>query len=223
MPSFFNGKRFFLTYPQCNNSKESLLDFLKSRAPVKYAVVSREKHQDDNFHLHACVEFKDHQRQSVSWLDFQEKHPNIQSPRNWNASKTYVKKEGDFIEFVDGENALVDLSAEGSLQEKCFSFDKEEDWYEYCASNGIAFQYCQYFWNRLNADSCTILNSTIVIGQLCPALETFQFPRDCRKSLIIKGPSGCGKTTWAKRNMPLPALFVSHVDQLKMFRAGKII
>lgn len=38
--------------------------------------------------------------------------------------------------------------------------------------------------------------------------------------LVLRGPTGCGKTTWAKRNMPIPILFVSHIDTLKKFRTG---
>ena len=36
-----------------------------------------------------------------------------------------------------------------------------------------------------------------------------------RKSLVLLGPSGIGKTGWAKQNIPKPALFISHIDDLK--------
>lgn len=222
MPSFFNGKRFFLTYPQCNQSKEELRAFLSSRAAVKYVLVSRETHASGDFHLHACVEYESQQRHDARWLDFQGKHPNVQSPRNWNACKTYVKKEGDFIELdlhVPGSQE-IDTSSEGTLMEKCFNYEQEEDWFAYCASERISFQYAQYFWNRLHGDICTITDETDINGTICPALESFQLPGDLRKSIVLRGPSGCGKTTLAKRQALKPCLFVSHVDQLKKFRPG---
>jgi len=227
MPSFFNGKRFFLTYPQCPITRKDLLEFLRQKAAIRYLLVAQEEHKDGNAHLHACIEFEQVQRHDVRWLDFtwdgKSYHPNKQDPRKWIACKQYCKKEDkEFLE-VD----LHDLWPKGEdeeegemdLQERCFSFDKEEDWFAYCATNKISFQYAQYFWNRLHGDLCTITDDEHE-GKLCSALDTFQYPRDSRKCLILRGPSGCGKTTWGKRNMPKPCLFVSHVDQLKMFRPG---
>lgn len=225
MPSFFNGKRFFLTYPQCQGTRQELSQFLSSKAVVKYVLVARELHQDGHQHFHACVEYAALQRHDARWLDFNGKHPNVQSPRSWAACKSYCKKDDtDFIEVdlhLDGlEIATEDHEvAEMDLQEKCFSFDKEEDWFAYCATEKISFQYCQYFWNRLHGDLCTIRDDEHE-GEICAALDTFQYPGNSRQCLVIRGPSGCGKTTWAKRNMPKPCLFVSHVDQLKLFRTG---
>lgn len=39
------------------------------------------------------------------------------------------------------------------------------------------------------------------------------------KTLVIVGPSGCGKTVWALNNVPLPAMLVRHLDQLRHFDA----
>lgn len=218
MPSFFNGKRFFLTYAQCNDSKESLRQFLLSKATVRYFCIARERHEDNNYHLHACVEYEQIQRHTQSWLDFNGKHPNVQSPRNWNACKTYCKKDGDYIE-IDANFDGVEEIAQMSLQEKCSTYEKEEDWFEYCVNNRISFQYAQFFWTRLHGDLCT-LHDNEYEGNVCPALDTFVPPRDSLKSIVLRGPSGCGKTIWAKRVAIKPSLFISHVDQLKSFRPG---
>lgn len=216
MPSFYNGKRFFLTYPQCTGTRQDLAEFLRTKAAVKYLLVARELHQDGNQHFHACVEFVNTERHDCRWLDFNGKHPNKQDPRRWAACKAYCKKED--LNFIE-EEELGMGTGEESLQEKCFSFDREEDWFEYCASNKIAYPYAQFFWTRLHGDICTILDDEHE-GTLCPALRTFNFDRDARESIVLRGPSGCGKTTWAKRHMPKPCLFVSHIDQLKSFRPG---
>jgi len=223
MPSFFNGKRFFLTYPQCNGTRQELKEFIMGKAPIRYILVARELHQDGHQHFHVCVEFEQVQRHDTRWLDFNGKHPNKQDPRKWIACKTYCKKEDE--EFIEDDlgnlwPVEIDQSPESELMQKCFSYDKEEDWYAYCAGEKISFQYCQYFWSRLHGDLCTILDSTIVAGTICPALETFNVPGDCNKSIVLRGASGIGKTTWAKKVCPKPALFVSHLDQLKAFRPG---
>jgi len=60
-----------------------------------------------------------------------------------------------------------------------------------------------------------------VAGVINPRfLEMFNWnPWDLKKTLVLVGPSGIGKTTWAKKNAPKPCLFVSHLDDLKSFRA----
>lgn len=235
MPSKFNGKQFFITWPKCPVPKELVRDILIAKSPIKHVVVARELHEDGSPHLHACVWYKDlkcfnersfdimwdrpgtDKERAMVW------HPNIQTVRKWHEVEPYVKKDGDFVEVdlnldgfkVEGKEEVGEMD----LQERCFTYDKEEDWFAYCASNKISFQYAQYFWGRLHGDLCTIRDDEHE-GEVCAALDTFNYPRDSRKCLILRGPSGCGKTTWAKRNMPKPCLFVSHVDQLKLFRSG---
>jgi len=235
MPSKFNAKQFFLTYPKCHVEREVLREFLVSLGPIKQLVVAREEHKDGSFHLHAAVWYATTLHCSERHFDFRYKdneedteiltfHPNIQVPKKWIAVVQYCKKEDtQFIEVdvnldgfdVEGKEEVAEMS----LQERCFSFDKEEDWFEYCATGKISFQYAQYFWNRLHGDTATITESEHE-GDVCSALDSFSLPGNPRFSLVLRGPSGCGKTTWAKRNAPKPCLFVSHVDQLKLFRQG---
>jgi len=216
MPSFYNGKRFFLTYARCDAEPTALKLFLEARASCRYVLVAREKHEDGALHLHACVEFCDVQRHAVGWLDYEGKHPNKQDPRKWDACKTYVKKDGDFVETEKGLDARGDyLGLDLSLQ--CAGFNSEEEWYDFCIREKIGFNYARWFWQRMHADDCSIV-ADVHEGVVCNALKEFRY--DWSKTLVLKGPSGCGKTTWAKTNIPKPALFVSHVDELKSFRPG---
>jgi len=212
MPSFYNGKRFFLTYPQCAESKESLLEFLQGKAPVRSFVIAHELHKDQGSHLHACVEFKDLQRRSVDWLDFKGKHPNKQDPRKWAACQKYTKKDGDYIESDQRE-------LEGSLEEIVALASSESEWMQYCVDNKITFQYARWYWDRY-ADQDISVTTNDHEGVICESLKSLIFDATSRKALVLKGPSGCGKTTWAKMNAPKPALFVSHIDQLKKFLSG---
>lgn len=93
-----NAKFFFLTYPQCDASKQDLLTFLQSIAPVKYAIIGQEQHEDGGRHLHALVEFAkkfDCRNQtrfdlSVGQICY---HPNIQSARDPHHVRNYCCKE----------------------------------------------------------------------------------------------------------------------------------
>jgi len=212
MPSFYNGKRFFLTYPQCDSLPIELVAFLQQQGPIKSYLVSREKHEDGNYHLHACVEFTTKQSKQVNWLDFNSKHPNKQDPRNWAACKTYCKKDGDYVE---GPEDNLD---ERDIVEICKDYHLEEDWFSYCLSKRMPFQYATWFWTRCHQDDTT-LSTNECEGTLCPQLQEFKW-NESMKCLILRGNSGCGKTTWAKRSLPTPILFVSHIDTLKKFRPG---
>jgi hypothetical protein len=68
----------------------------------------------------------------------------------------------------------------------------------------------------------TIDTTTAIKGIMLPCLETFQFNLDWigPRAMILIGDSGCGKTTWAKTHIPKPCLFVTHIDELKLFRPG---
>lgn len=243
MPSKFNARQFFLTYPKCDAPKEYLRDILIAKCPIKQVVVAREKHEDGTFHLHAAVWYSKLLHCNERFFDFmwdkedgtdEERarvfHPNIQIPKKWLAVVQYCKKDGDCIDLdvhldgYDAEKVIKDIekAEEPTLQERCFMFEKELDWYDYCANNKISFQYAQFFWTRLHGDICSITDDEHE-GTVCPALESFKLPGNLRQSLVLRGPSGCGKTTWAKRNAPKPALFVSHADQLKQFREGKLL
>jgi hypothetical protein len=213
MPSFYDGKRFFLTFPTIDRSPQELVAFLQGKAPLKTWVVARELHEDGQPHLHACVEFASHQRRPVTWLDDFGIHPNKQDPRKWQACIQYTKKGGDYIDGPEQEESDV------SLQTVLDNIEKEEDWMEYCLQKKISFQYAQWFWHRLKSDFCTITEDYQAEGRMCDQLANYGF-NPHHKTLIIRGKTGTGKTTWALKNMPKPALLVRHIDALKRFRPG---
>lgn len=213
MPNFYDGKRFFLTYAQCNETKEDLLEFFQSKGELAYYVIAREEHKVEGLHLHACIEFKHKIGKNKRYLDFKGKHPNKQDPRKWAATCQYTKKDGDFIE----SERRVELDV--NLEEVLALSGSETEWMQYCVNNKITFQYARWYWDRF-AQSEASLNDEDYPGTICDVLSKLQFDPNCNKALVIRGPSGCGKTTWAKKNCPKPALFVSHIDQLKKFLIG---
>jgi len=151
MPDFrVRASALFVTYPDADFDNQLLLDFLKDkfhRQSVNYIVVCREYHkypeghelegQEDESrpHHHALIILQRRcDIKNSRFLDFNEKHPNIQPAPKPNATltdaRTYIIKDGLFVEdgeFVDGksskrksqddvyEEALNEATAEGFL------------------------------------------------------------------------------------------------------------
>lgn len=215
MPSMFNNKKYFLTYPQTSAEKETYLQWLVAKFPVKEAIVASEKHADGGDHLHVYVEMQRMFRASVNTFDYEGRHPNIQSVRNMMATKNYVKKDGDFIEFPQG------LPDEDS--EDIFEVAKELDrrsYIRYCLKEKVPKWIADEAWLLSHPHSTVVDSEEDLLERMCPALREFRRDFSDRKSTIIVGEAGCGKTSWAKAFAPKPALWVKHTDTLKAFKAG---
>ena len=94
------AKFFFLTWPQCNTPKETVLERIKALPNYSHAVVSREDHKDaDGEHLHAFFALtRQSNRKGAAWLDaLAGKHGNYQSARNPKDVVKYVIKDGDYV------------------------------------------------------------------------------------------------------------------------------
>lgn len=106
-------KSLFLTYSQCDKTKEDLYNGLAKKLDIQYAIIAKEQHKESGDHLHAYVELKRQRRfRNCKELDLDGFHPNITSARNRDASKQYCKKDGDWAEFGDsnfGRNGERDL------------------------------------------------------------------------------------------------------------------
>ena len=96
------SKHIFLTYPQCSYKPEDLLRNLQVRFdnPNNHFLISREKHEDGSWHLHALLDLKDKFRtRRVDYFDdlvVPSKHPNIVSKlKSRPATIRYIVKGGD--------------------------------------------------------------------------------------------------------------------------------
>lgn len=168
-------------------------------------MVSHEKHQDGNDHFHAYVQFKRKPDiRSNRFFDFKNCHPNIQGCRNVQAWKTYIKKDGDWLEFPT-QQSIFEQCKEMSIQQ----------WIEHCIQQKIAFQYCDKIWKMCHVPRENTITEVPEGVFQCDALKEFTYNNWTFKSLILYGESGVGKSNWAKWHMEKPALFVSHLDCLK--------
>lgn len=207
-----NAKNFFLTYSNVEQqgwlefTKDELATFLNAIPGVEYVITCREVHEDGSPHFHAVVRFeKKKDIRNNRFFDFNGVHPNIQACQNPSASINYCKKDNEWME--------CGTSSELNLADICSSMERLE-WLQYCINKKIAYQYCDEIWKLSHLDrQATIEENTEIVGTMCPRLEEFRY--DGPLSLVLIGPAGCGKTTWAKRNLPKPILFVTHIDRLK--------
>lgn len=97
----FNAKGFFLTFPQCDVSKEEALSNLLELRPCEWAVVGRERHADGNFHLHICGAFEEKVNTvNPHYFDVVTgQHGSYETMRNKKKAVEYVTKDGDFLEY----------------------------------------------------------------------------------------------------------------------------
>lgn len=211
----FQGKRIFLTYSQSLIDAASLYAFLLTKGAIEYAIIAKELHQDGNQHTHATVEYRNKLNfRDSRFFDYEDFHPSIEPVRNLMASINYCKKDGDYMEFGN----------EKPIEESLFDIAKTsayEDWVEYCIRKKIAYQYMDVIWKRVH-DTKTIVDEVSPAGVIVNSqLEELRIDGAERKSIVIQGPSGIGKTTWAKREAPKPALWVTHMDDLRAFDSSR--
>jgi len=201
------GKSFSLTYPQSTGiTKEELLDHFKLERNIEYICISEEHHQDTNPHLHCHLKYsKKKDIKNESYFDFKQHHPNIQITRNDEEWNKYIKKDNNFIEYGSIElDNLYEIANQNN----------HDEYFEICRKKKISFQYAKEAWDSTRKVDTTINEADEIAGHYDMRMEWFQ-PNVDFKSNVIIGPSGFGKTVYAKRKAAKPALFVSHIDDLK--------
>lgn len=228
-PTFqLNAKTVLLTYPKAGFPLFEYLAWARTLPNFIYGTVAAELHEDNSPHRHALLQFsKPVRSRDPKVFDYKGFHCNVQGARSPIASKTYVQKDGNFLEegqFVEararvGEKEVV---LAGEIQEKAQAMTLGEF---LCWSSENRVMYAKDIWQAYaKKDTTTILdNSGYDSALLDPAFLAMMnneldkgIPRE--KALVLVGASGIGKTVLAKKMVDKPALFVSHIDQLKTFR-----
>lgn len=213
-PYRLQGKHLSLTYPRCDVSLEDLLTFLRNKQSgsrmVRSVIVSSETHEDGGLHRHAYVQYDGRVNLSnPRFFDFGEFHPNIQSCRNVEAWKNYVRKDGTFLEW-ESDIEEVDLVTIASRMSR-------REFLMYAVAHKIP-SYAYHDAIALSNDESSLItfyddpndNFAYVFDK---DMADYHFMTD--KTNILVGPTGCGKTLKCLREMKKPLLMVSHIDQLK--------
>lgn len=230
MPRLFKiyAKNYFLTYPNCSLSKEEALSQLKNlETPTnkKYIKVCRELHENGEPHLHVLIQFEGkYQCKNQRFFDLVSSnrsahfHPNIQAAKSSTDVKTYVEKDGEFIDFgvfqIDGRSArggqqsANDAYAEalnsGSKSE-ALNILKEKAPKDYILQfHNLSSNLDRIFSPPLEVYVSPFLSSSF--NQVPDELEEWvaenvvsSAARPWRPiSIVIEGDSRTGKTMWAR-------------------------
>jgi len=95
------SKSILLTYAQCEEKKETLLEFLLDLVPPpQYVVVAEEKHQDGTGHLHAFLNYDEKllKKNAGPWLEFKKHKVNILPCKFPLLARKYVMKDENYLE-----------------------------------------------------------------------------------------------------------------------------
>lgn len=107
MPPAFriNARTFFLTYPQCDASKEDLNAHHVEKFKPLWIITAEETHEDGTPHLHCVLQFDNRKDiRDCNYFDYGRFHCNVQSARNAADVARYVTKGGKFC--TSGETPL---------------------------------------------------------------------------------------------------------------------
>lgn len=210
------SKSFFLTYSQCDVSREEIMAFIQGKCRnLEYCVVGQENHRDGNKHLHVLLNLsKRLDVKSQNYFDFQGFHPSIEATRNFRASKSYVMKE---------DLTPLEWGGQSDVTETCYEWVNdmtEGEFFEKCLREKVPFQYADHAWKLSKKPKLTLNEEEVVLTNMIATLRDFEWDWSQKLSLVVSGPSGIGKTTWVKWRAPKPALWVTHMDNLHEFREG---
>jgi len=216
-----NSSKLCLTYPQCPIDKNTFLSWAKEQWHPVFICVAEETHKDGSSHIHIALSVEQPIRtRDPRHFDFESYHCNVQSARRFRDWVKYVKKEGNYVEEGTLEVTKWSDITPDELLEKAKTTSLE-DFLAYCSCNKM--MYAQKIWETVHVDnSITIDENTDIPGTIETKVEQLLEAVELHNnlSILLIGPAGIGKTTWAKRTIPKPCLFVSHMDDLKKFRIG---
>nr|AHX37583.1 replication protein [Tomato yellow vein streak virus] len=224
-----NAKNFFLTYPHCSLTKEealSQLQTLQTPTNKKFIRVTRELHENGEPHLHVLVQFEGKFKcQNQRFFDLVSPtrsahfHPNIQGAKSSSDVKTYMEKDGDFIDFgnfqIDGRSARGGCQSANDTYAKVLNADnptkalnilKEEQPRDYILHLDKIQSHIQKIFTKAPEPwipPFQLSSFTNVPDEMQEWADEY-FGRGAAArperpiSIIIEGDSRTGKTMWAR-------------------------
>ena len=180
-----------LTYPQCERSKEELLEFLQGIEEICCAIICKENHHEtDGEHLHAWIKYNKTQRIANSkwgnnwdWNGIHGHYDKVTcSTRSIADTVKYVMKDGDVLVWNCDPEALMNPNKSHKRK-----YDNEK---------------------ILNTPMKILIDEGIINIKDLPAyergIECYKLldkpkkKKECR-GIWIDGRPGCGKSTWAEK------------------------
>lgn len=221
------SKAILLTWSQLDAEHIDVFTALDSYMPISRTVIARELHADGQPHIHAYVEFTYRpDRVVTTQLDIGGRHPNIE-PKSSKAAQTaaaeYCRKDTNWIQYgFDDAEETTEETIPASICDTANEYDSWTDFLDWGLRARIPYAYVQAAWAaKNNTPPPTLAEGDEVLGTIRSNILRFmQFDASSTRALVLEGSTGVGKTVWAKRNMPRPSIFVSHIDDLKHLRVG---
>lgn len=218
MPFKFDAIYAFLTYPQTSADHGELHEFLNTICATEWCRICTEQHEDGQPHIHLVCKFtRRFQSRNERIFDWRERHPNIQSVRSVHKSLEYISKDGQFTDF--GTVPVAPTKRTARELYTAAATETEHDYWVSACESGINFMYAKKFrelaWKPTGGETIT---DEYVANPQWESDAVKELPLLEGMSTVIIGTSGMGKTAWAKRVSPKPALWVCHIDVLRMFR-----
>lgn len=173
------ASRYLLTWPKSDPlTFEIIKKHIKQIRPFKYLIISKEKHEDNTDHFHACVIFEkklNHRKNVFTIADFV---CNIQRIQKSNAALkrciSYVKKEGNYEEYGELPESLKKMDKSEKVQYVLQHSNKE------CLLSG-------------NFNFSELSKLETIRSLAIPSWPAFKK----RRTFWFYGPTGSGKTRTA--------------------------
>lgn len=219
MPFRFDSNYVFLTYPHSSFEHSAVHEFLNGLCPVKWCRVSTEHHADGDPHVHVVAHFvRRFTSRDQHVFDIQGRHPNVQPVRSVARAVKYVAKDGEFSDFGPVPEGSEKRSASEALA--LAGAEDEADYLKACLEARIPYMYAKRFRELARFDDVNTIGVDYVANTEyeCERLRELALPENTCPVLV--GPPGIGKTSWALRVAPKPALWVRHMDVLRLFKVG---
>lgn len=217
MPFRLQTRFLFLTYPHCTiDGNTALVQLLDKFPEAQNIITCEEEHEDGSPHIHAAIRLRTRiNLRDERRCDLGEFHPNIQGCRSWPKARNYCKKGGSFFEYEE-DDSRPDADIDEDDQYDVCACSTREEWIKHCIRTKIAYAYAEEIWKNFHDKKGVVIEEGQPIGGLmCMQLLHQMAPQG--KSIICYGTSGVGKTTWAKTIANKPALWITHMDDLKHF------
>lgn len=212
----FDSCYLFATYSQSGGiDHNELYEFINSKCSVDWCRICTEHHEDGNLHNHFIVKFKKRfTTRDPRCFDFQGIHPKIEPVKSVPGAIKYCGKE-QFTDFGELPSNTGKRSRDEALA--LAGSTDEGEYLKACLEAQVPYNYAKRFRELAFTDTTnTISEYTAEDAWLCAQLLEQALPEN--SSIVLIGPSGIGKSVWAKKMAPKPALWVSHLDVLRMYR-----
>lgn len=219
MPFRIRTNKLFLTYAQCELSKEEVLEWFQKNFEVKGYIVARESHALEGHHLHVYIETMSRvDIKNPRRCDIKDHHPKIEAVKSATRVQQYCKKDGEFLTNLkfNVEERARELAKTGDVKGAMRLIVEElPQEIKFLKNWEDGFRRTARLYKKVGANTKK-KRYTLDDFEVPKEVETWRTQQKDQRVLVMSGDSGSGKTQLAKALFENP-LVVRHIDKLKQF------